>query len=252
MKRATLLKSVLVLGVIGALLALAVLPGRAQGGITVTGADSTRNVSPAASSTLNSVLSAVGPRVRAEFSESMRLTPLTNVPGTFGSLLSSVGPRVRAEFSESMRLTPLTNVPGALGSLLSGVGARVRYEFAQSSRAAALSYPSAFIVDTAPPVVSGLGAAPINAGQSATITWTTNEFATSAVFYGAQSGNLNQSVSSALYNKTHSLTLAGLTPNSTYYYKVRNVDLKGNVTESAQNSFVATQTRYLYLPLVRR
>jgi predicted phage tail protein len=151
-----------------------------------------------------------------------------------------------------MRLTPLTNVPGALGSLLSGVGARVRYEFAQSSRAAALSYPSAFIVDTAPPVVSGLGAAPINAGQSAAITWTTNEFATSAVFYGAQSGNLNQSVSSALYNKTHSLTLAGLTPNSTYYYKVRNVDLKGNVTESAQNSFVATQTRYLYLPLVRR
>lgn len=93
--------------------------------------------------------------------------------------------------------------------------------------------------DTTKPVISGTTATAITK-TGATITWTTNEPATSKVYYGT--GNpldlgtaLSQSSSGLQTN--HSVVISGLTANLTYYYVVEAADLANNKTTEVQKSF---------------
>lgn len=220
--------------------------------ITVTGADATRDVSPAQSNTLNTHLSTVGARPQVQFGEGLRYNALAPVSGTLQTLVNSVGARPAVQFGEGLRyLTLPASLPSALQAVAGAVGAHVHLQFAESNRALTLGYPSAIITDTAPPQITQVGATPGGA-QTTLIQWTTDEFATSTVLLGSASGNYTQTVEIWLFAKTHAVAVSGLTEGNTYFYKVRSIDRDGNLAESGEASFVAVSIQYLYLPSIRR
>lgn len=78
-------------------------------------------------------------------------------------------------------------------------------------------------------------------GQAdATLTWTTDEPATSQVFYG-QSSVIDFNHSLSVYQpelvQNHSIKIPGLSPNTTYYFIVRSQDFFRNAALSAISSF---------------
>ncbi len=83
-----------------------------------------------------------------------------------------------------------------------------------------------------------------NVGTStATITWTTNENAGSKVFYGTGTPlNLGSAStkSDATLKMSHSLTLTGLTPNTTHYFRAESTDASNNTTTASETSFTTT------------
>ena len=72
--------------------------------------------------------------------------------------------------------------------------------------------------------------------NSATVTWTTNEAADGQVEYGTAPPGALSTLVTAL-TTPHSITLTGLTPNTTYDYRVRSRDAAGNLGVSAIFSF---------------
>jgi len=97
-----------------------------------------------------------------------------------------------------------------------------------------------------PPVISAVTAYPLSGG-TAQITWATNKPANSRVDYGTSPNALSQSVSSSALVTSHSLTLTGLTPGVTYYYRVSSTDVTGGTTvapapPAAPGSFVENVT----------
>jgi hypothetical protein len=97
---------------------------------------------------------------------------------------------------------------------------------ADSTKSATASVSIAVAGDTQAPVISA--AAAVGGTSSATITWTTNEAATSKVDYGTSSGSLSSVKSDTNLVTAHSVTLTGLTPGATYYYRVTSADAAGN------------------------
>ena len=88
--------------------------------------------------------------------------------------------------------------------------------------------------DVTAPVISSLLASPATDGSSASITWTTNESATSVVDYGTSPASLTQQVSSGALVSSHSASLTGLTAGTLYYYRVSSADAFANsATEPA-------------------
>jgi len=160
---------------------------------------------------------------------------------------AGVQARVAVQYANSLRRLGLSTVPGGLQSLLEQMPARIVFQYANSSRQWQLSYPVALIGDTNPPVLSGIEVSLVSM-ESVRIIWTTDEFATSTVLYGTQSGVYPQTVSDPLYTKQHAITLTGLTQGITYYYKVRSTDRSGNTSTSSERNF-ATQIS-IYLPLI--
>jgi hypothetical protein len=77
------------------------------------------------------------------------------------------------------------------------------------------------------PQAAAISATPIGL-VSASVSWTTDKLSTSQVNYGLTPQNLNLSVSNSTPEIPHSLTLTGLTSNTTYYYQVVSVDSYGN------------------------
>jgi len=102
------------------------------------------------------------------------------------------------------------------------------------------SFTTVAAPDTTAPSITALLSANI-ATSSATITWTTNESANSKVWYGSVSPVVatasTSAVSDTSFAATHSIVLAGLVPNTTYYYLVESADASGNKSVSAQQSF---------------
>ncbi len=94
------------------------------------------------------------------------------------------------------------------------------------------------VPDTDPPVIeTGPTATPSDC--SALISWTTDENATSTVYWGLTAG-LGSETTVAGYTKNHSVTVGGLTPDTTYFYKVSSLDLSGN--GPAQSTVVSFTT----------
>ena len=227
-------------------LALA-LPVHGQGGIIVNGADSVREENASLNPGLGTVTGSVGPRVVLENANTQRQEPVVAPSGVLQGLFSQVQPRVTFQSANSNRHASLASPPGALQTLFSAVQSRVVFDAANTSRSATLSYPVALIGDTTPPQISAIAGS--RQGSTATISWTTNEFATSSVLYGTQSGTLNQATGDPLFVKQHLVTLTGLAPGTTYYYRVRSVDLSGNVAQSPER--VLQSRSLLFVPMVR-
>lgn len=94
--------------------------------------------------------------------------------------------------------------------------------------------------DTTPPVITNVAAGSIT-DTTATITWNTNEAATSVVQYGLTTA-YGSTASVTGYTTAHSVPLSGLTQQTLYHYKVVSADSSGNSAESGDYTFTTTAT----------
>ncbi|HEY6073832.1 MAG TPA: fibronectin type III domain-containing protein, partial [Anaerolineales bacterium] len=101
--------------------------------------------------------------------------------------------------------------------------------------------------DRTAPQISAVAATP--GASSAVITWSTNEASSSFTDYGTStsygsSGGLADSVT------THTVTITGLTPATTYHYRVRSKDGAGNEATSADAQVTTLSAGSLNLPVI--
>ena len=100
--------------------------------------------------------------------------------------------------------------------------------------AAAGDYVATYAPDARAPEISGVTAAADGEGH-ATIAWTTDEPSTSRVDYG-RTVSLGSQVSDGARATAHKLELTGLSPGTTYFFRVRSVDAVGNAADSPATS----------------
>ena len=92
--------------------------------------------------------------------------------------------------------------------------------------------------DTTSPVISGVQANEIS-DVAATITWQTDEVASSQVEYGTNPANLNLSTTVPGNVTSHVVPLSGLNPLTQYHYRVVSVDRAGN--PASVSTFIHSQ-----------
>jgi len=103
-------------------------------------------------------------------------------------------------------------------------------------------------VDVTPPVISSVASSNIT-GASATISWSTNEPATSQVEYGTTEAlGLSADLDTSLVTD-HSVSLTDLANSTTYYYKVKSKDTTGNLATSKVYNFT-TLSPYLSISFI--
>ena len=99
------------------------------------------------------------------------------------------------------------------------------------------TFTTATTGDTTPPVISELSVSDITT-STATITWTTDEPATSQVEYGLTE-SYGSTISDDELVTIRSIQLTGLIISSTYHYRVKSEDASGNEKVSGDNTFTA-------------
>ena len=91
------------------------------------------------------------------------------------------------------------------------------------------------VADTIAPKLS-LVAVPVMTPNSFTVTWQTNEPASSELYWGTSTNyeQFNDHLKS-LFTVDHQVVITGLTPGTTYHYRVQSRDPAGNVTKDDQD-----------------
>ena len=128
---------------------------------------------------------------------------------------------------------------------LTGLIAATTYHFRVISRDAAgntsTSTDNTFVTittpDTIPPVISNMASTQIS-DRSAVITWKTDEAATSELAYGTTLSYGSTSASLSPLVTDHSLSLASLSPSTTYHFRITSRDGAGNISSSSDQIFV--------------
>jgi hypothetical protein len=95
---------------------------------------------------------------------------------------------------------------------------------------AAGNYVASYATDVAAPLITSVSALPGSA--SAVVSWSTDEAATSTVEYGLTATALTGTATTAGRSLAHSVSLTGLNPGTTYFYRVISVDVAGNESKS--------------------
>jgi hypothetical protein len=90
--------------------------------------------------------------------------------------------------------------------------------------------------DVTAPVITNIVVSQLTA-SSATVSWETNEPATSELDYGLTIGFDSGVVAIPGYHTDHSIDLTGLSEGMTYFFQIRAADIAGNSTTSAIQSF---------------
>ncbi|MFA5799182.1 MAG: fibronectin type III domain-containing protein [Patescibacteria group bacterium] len=127
---------------------------------------------------------------------------------------------------------------------INGLSSATLYHFiVKSTNASFLSSQSGdqtFVTlgDVTPPLISNIQVININ-DTSALVTWDTDEPATTRVDYGLDAGYGSQG-SAVGYQTSHSVQLNGLTPGTTYHFRVASTDNSGNPAQSPDGTFVTT------------
>ena len=114
------------------------------------------------------------------------------------------------------------------------------YHASQTRRAIAdaVRFYSPSAGDLTPPVISNVQSVP--GTNSAVITWTTNEAATSQVEYGLTAAYGSQTVKDTGLVTSHSVTVTGLTASTPYHFRVKSDDGAGNAAVSGDYMFTTT------------
>lgn len=240
---------------IAAVLLLALLPAthKAQGqptGFIISNADAVAYVSTTVSTPLNGLIANVAPRFVVQYANGLRYYDLPPISSTLTALIAQVGDRFVVQYVNGLRYYTLPPISSTLTALMAQVGDRFVMQYANANRYYSVTYPLAMIGDTVPPQISTPPAPIAYGGGSVTLQWITDEYATTVLKYGTQSGSYTHTLTDTLYFKLHDLTLTGLTPGMRYYYQAAHTDRSGNVFQSTEYSFVARTA--VYLPLVRK
>jgi phosphodiesterase/alkaline phosphatase D-like protein len=90
--------------------------------------------------------------------------------------------------------------------------------------------------DTRPPTISAIRVTGVS-GSRATINWATDEPSDSQVEYGTSPTFGSSSALDPAKVASHSVRLTGLSPNATYYYRVKSTDAAGNLAVSGPYTF---------------
>jgi hypothetical protein len=90
--------------------------------------------------------------------------------------------------------------------------------------------------DTTPPAISGVSAGSIGA-SGATVSWTTDEPATSQAEYGTTTAYGSSTALDGSSSQAHSQTLSGLSASTLYHYRVKSRDAAGNLATSGDFTF---------------
>ena len=85
--------------------------------------------------------------------------------------------------------------------------------------------------DTTAPAITAVTSSSVTQ-NSATIAWTTDEPADRQVHYGLTTAYGSSTPVQTTLNTSHNVVLAGLTPNTTYHYRVLSKDAAGNMATS--------------------
>lgn len=104
------------------------------------------------------------------------------------------------------------------------------------------SFVTSIALDVTAPVISGFSAAP-TASTTGVVSWTTNEQATSKVYFSTTTPVNTASaffVTDAALLTAHSLSLTGLTASTTYYVVAESRDAANNLATSSQTSFTTS------------
>ncbi len=135
----------------------------------------------------------------------------------------------------------------ALSGLIPSTSYRYLVVSQDASGNTATSSESSFVTsatpDTTAPNISGINVN--NLSQSgATVNWTTNEAATSKVWYGTTTPvaiSLHTAKASVSgLSTSHSVNLSGLTASSTYFFLVNSADTSSNSATSTESHFATT------------
>jgi hypothetical protein len=146
------------------------------------------------------------------------------------------------------QLSPLqTAMTASHGVTLTGLISGTTYYFvAQSTGAsgatgysAVMSFTTTGTAPAGPPVISNVSVSSIT-NTTATITWTTDQASSSLVNFGTTTGYGSASPLNPTSVTSHSVTLTGLTPGTTYDFDVVSANLGGMSSTSANATFVTT------------
>lgn len=124
-------------------------------------------------------------------------------------------------------------------------GALYHYRVRSKDAAGNLAVSSDFIfttlsgADTPPPIISAVAASGTTT-KSATITWSTNEASDTQVEYGTTSGYGTATPLNASMVTSHSSFLSGLSPSTSYHYRVKSKDAAGNLATSGDFTFATS------------
>jgi hypothetical protein len=104
--------------------------------------------------------------------------------------------------------------------------------------ATGLAASKALVVDTSNPTFTSVSASTAESG--ATITWTTNEGASSMVEYGLTTnfGNITAETDTSPRVTSHSYELSSLYSCANYHYRVSGTDASGNAASSTDTTFI--------------
>ena len=124
--------------------------------------------------------------------------------------------------------------PTKAWTLSTGAGTKTVYvQFRDAAGNWSTAATDTIVLDTTAPTISGRTATNIT-GNSAQITWTTNEAATSRVEYGLTTSYGSLTPLDPTLVTAHSVALTGLAPSTTYNYRVRSIDAAGNESDQHQ------------------
>src|SRR3989344_2921911 len=143
----------------------------------------------------------------------------------------------------SVTLTPVV-VTGSTFSGWSGACNNVTGNCVVNVNSANVSVTATFvlipiIIDTYPPIISGISST--SALNGATITWTTDEPSDTQIDYGLTNAyGSNTALSPSLVTTPHTQTIIGLASGTTYHYRVKSRDAAGNLGVSTDQIFTTT------------
>jgi hypothetical protein len=174
------------------------------------------------------------------FDRSMRSVPeplvvLTNLSGALQPAVPTGGTWAATVVSNDTYVTP----PIQLVLGMDGTN-QVWVADAQDPDGLALALTNVLqvLVDATPPALTSVAAAP--SATTATITWTSDEPASSQVNYGLTDSYGASTIFNASLVASHRVTLSGLTPETLYHFRVRSRDRAGNESISGDATFTTT------------
>ncbi len=103
--------------------------------------------------------------------------------------------------------------------------------------------------DTSPPVISAVNTSGIT-DSSVTMTWTTNEPATSQVEYGLNTSYGSETSLDTNLVTSHSVALSGLSGGTTFHFIVKSKDEAGNEKRDTDRTFVTSSTADTTAPII--